>query len=178
MIVIGVVMFMYKHEQTKRDLEDEGLVGIGEILLLVSLACDGLTGALQERMKAEHNTKPGHMMKAMNKWAVFYLGIALVWSGEIWEFIEFVGRHPSIVWQLAGISFAGALGQHCIFMWVSEFGPLPCSLITTTRKFFTVLGSVLVFGHQLIGRQLIGAIFVFSGLILDGVYSKSKKKAI
>ena len=63
MIVIGVVLFMYNHEQTKRDLEDEGLVvGIGEILLLVSLSCDGLTGALQERMKAEHNTKSGPMM--------------------------------------------------------------------------------------------------------------------
>ena len=178
MIVIGVVLFMYKHEQTKRDLEDEGLVGIGEILLLVSLSCDGLTGALQERMKAEHNTKSGPMMKAMNKWAVFYLGIALVWSGEIWEFIAFVGRHPSIVWQLASVSIASALGQYFIFMCVSEFGPLPCSLITTTRKFFTVLGSVIFFGNHLIERQWFGAVLVFAGLILDGFYGKSKPKPI
>ena len=38
-------------------------LGIGELLLLVSLTCDGLTGAVQERMKAEHQTKSGHMMQ-------------------------------------------------------------------------------------------------------------------
>lgn len=46
---------------------------------------------------------------------------------------------------------------------VSEFGPLPCSVVTTTRKFFTVLASVIIFGNVLLGRQWIGAILVFSG---------------
>ena len=55
---------------------------MGEILLLVSLTCDGLTGAIQERMKAEHGTKSGHMMQAMNKWSVLYLGIALTFTGK------------------------------------------------------------------------------------------------
>lgn len=178
MIVIGVALFMYKDGKTTGKSEDEGVIGIGEILLLVSLTCDGLTGAVQERMKAEHSTKSGHMMKAMNKWSVFYLGIALVCSGEIWEFIAFVGRHPSIVWQLASVSIASALGQYFIFMCVSEFGPLPCSLVTTTRKFFTVLGSVIFFGNHLIERQWIGALFVFAGLVLDGLYGKSKPKPI
>ena len=36
---------------------------MGEILLLISLTCDGVTGAVQERMKAEYGTKSGHMMK-------------------------------------------------------------------------------------------------------------------
>jgi hypothetical protein len=48
-------------------------------------------------------------------------------------------------------------------MTVSEFGPLPLSLITTTRKFFTVLASVLIFGHHIIGRQWMGAVLVFTG---------------
>ena len=139
----------------------------------MSLTCDGLTGAVQERMKAEHSTKSGHMMKAMNKWSIFYLGIGLVCSGELWEFIAFVGRHSSIVWQLASVSIASALGQYFIFMCVSEFGSLPCSLITTTRKFFTVLASVIFFGNQLMERQWFGAILVFTGLILDGLYGKS-----
>ena len=40
-----------------------GMIGLGEILLLISLTCDGVTGAVQERMKAEYGTKSGHMMK-------------------------------------------------------------------------------------------------------------------
>ena len=48
-------------------------------------------------------------------------------------------------------------------MCVTEFGPLPCSIITTTRKFFTVLGSVLFFGNTLGSRQWVGTALVFSG---------------
>ncbi len=60
-------------------------------------------------------------------------------------------------------------------MCVSEFGPLPCSIATTTRKFFTVLGSVLIFGNALQGRQWLGAVLVFVGLFLDGVYGKEPR---
>ena len=55
------------------------------------------------------------------------------------EFLGFVQRHPSVLLQLATFSVASALGQFFIFLCVSEFGPLPCSIITTTRKFFSVL---------------------------------------
>jgi hypothetical protein len=34
---------------------------------------DGLTGAIQERMKNEYQSKSGHMMLSMNKWSVGYL---------------------------------------------------------------------------------------------------------
>jgi UDP-galactose transporter B1 len=164
LIVIGVAMFMYKDGATAAVKEDSaGYLGFGEILLLVSLTCDGLTGAVQERMKSEHQTKSGHMMRAMNKWSIFYLAVALAGTGEIWEFVAFVGRFPDVIWQLALFSITSALGQYFIFMCVSEFGPLPCSIVTTTRKFFTVLASVVFFGNSLAQRQWIGATFVFMG---------------
>ena len=47
MIVAGVAMFMYKDGSKKGGQGGEGLIGMGEILLLVSLTCDGLTGAVQ-----------------------------------------------------------------------------------------------------------------------------------
>jgi len=177
-IVAGVALFMYKDGGgSSKKSSEGGMIGLGEILLLISLTCDGVTGAVQERMKAEYGTKSGHMMKAMNLWSCLYLGVGLVATGEIWEFLSFVTRHPSIIWQLASVSAASALGQYFIFMCVSEFGPLPCSLVTTTRKFFTVLGSVIIFGNSLSNRQWMGAALVFTGLILDGVYGKSKPAA-
>ena len=139
-------------------------VGIGEILLLVSLTCDGVTGAVQERMKSEHQTKSGHMMRSMNKWSIFFLAIALTATGELWDFSSFVARHPSVMWQIGLFSVASALGQYFIFMCVSEFGPLPCSICTTTRKFFTVLASVVFFGNALVQRQWLGATLVFIGV--------------
>ena len=53
-------------------------------------------------------------------------------------------------------------------MCVSEFGPLPCSIITTTRKFFTVLGSVILFGNSLLPHQWCGAVLVFTGVSQQG----------
>lgn len=46
LIVIGVVLFMYKDQGKKAQDESSGL-GIGEILLFLSLTMDGLTGAVQ-----------------------------------------------------------------------------------------------------------------------------------
>jgi len=174
MIVAGVALFMYKDSAAQKAGSGDGLLGVGELLLLVSLTCDGLTGAVQERMKAEHGTKSGHMMMAMNKWSIGYLLVGLLITGEGVEFISFLQRHPSVLWELASFSVASALGQFFIFMTVSDFGPLPCSIITTTRKFFTVLASVIFFGNSLVTRQWIGTVFVFAGIFLDGLYGKQK----
>lgn len=174
LIVAGVALFMYKD---KPKSSTETAIGIGEILLLLSLTCDGLTGSVQERMRSEHRTKSGHMMTAMNMWSILILGVALIATGELLEFLKFVQRHPDVLWQMATLSIASALGQHFIFMCVTDFGPLPCSIITTTRKFFTVLGSVLFFGNALSQRQWMGTALVFSGLFLDGAFGKSKPKS-
>lgn len=175
MIVVGVALFMYKDKAGKAAAEAGSGIGLGEILLLVSLACDGITGAVQERMKAEHNTRSGHMMKAMNLWSMIFLGVALVLTGEGLEFIGFISRHPGVIWQILSFCVASAFGQFFIFMCVSDFGPLPCSIITTTRKFFTVLASVIFFGNELMSRQWLGVLLVFAGLFLDGVFGKKKQ---
>ncbi|GLH11441.1 hypothetical protein R5R35_002159 [Gryllus longicercus] len=176
LIVIGVALFMYKDGKTST--ESDTMIGFGEFLLLLSLTMDGLTAAIQERMKSEFQTKSGHMMLSMNLWSILFLGIAVLSTGELFTFISFIQRHPSIIWHLVTFSVASALGQFFIFLTVSDFGPLPCSIMTTTRKFFTVLGSVLLFGNTLLPRQWLATVLVFSGLFLDGMYGKtvSKKK--
>jgi UDP-galactose transporter B1 len=80
------------------------------------------------------------------------------------------------MWQLITFSLASALGQFFIFLTVSDFGPLPCSIITTTRKFFTVLGSVILFGNSLLYRQWFATAIVFTGLFLDSMYGKAVVK--
>merc|ERR1712170_186315 len=126
-------------------------------------------------MKSDHKTKSGHMMTNMNMWSFLMLGVTLLITGELLEFINFVSRHPDILWQLASVCIAMSLGQHFIFMCISEYGPLPTSIITTTRKCVTVLFSVLFFGNKLTGQQWIGAGLVFAGLFLDGNFGKSKQ---
>ena len=72
---------------------------------------DGLTGAIQERMKGEHQTKSGHMMFNMNLWSILYLVTASFATNEISHFIEFIGRFPFILYYIFAFSVLSALGQ-------------------------------------------------------------------
>lgn len=171
-VVVGVALFMYKDKPVTMKQEDDNGIGIGEILLILSLTMDGLTGAIQDRMKAEYQSKSGHMMLYMNLWSVGYLAFALIVTGELFDFIGFIQRHPFVIWDLMTFSVASALGQFFIFRMIAEYGALPCSIVTTTRKFFTVLASVIYFGNALSSRQWLGTVLVFVGLTLDGVYGK------
>ncbi|CAG4942565.1 unnamed protein product [Colias eurytheme] len=175
LIVMGVVLFMFKDQAKKVTEESQGL-GIGELLLFLSLTMDGLTGAVQERIKTESSPTAYAMMLNTNWWSSIILSIGVLLTGECFKFVAFVNQYPEVLMYLAAFALMGALGQLFIFFMVSEFGPLPCSVVTTTRKFFTVLASVIIFGNVLIFRQWIGAIFVFSGLFLDIFYSKGKSQ--
>lgn len=79
MIVLGIVLFMYKDKKQEKPMDDPlpnhpyALIGFGEALLLVSLAMDGLTGAIQDKMNGAHKTNPHTMMYNMNLWSCFYL---------------------------------------------------------------------------------------------------------
>ncbi|KAI5636996.1 UAA transporter family domain-containing protein [Phthorimaea operculella] len=174
LIVVGVVLFMYK--DGKKGTTDSQGFGIGEVLLILSLTMDGLTGAVQERIKAESSPTAYAMMLNTNWWSTLILSVGVLLSGEIFKFLSFVSLYPEVIVYIVALALMGALGQLFIFYMVSEFGPLPCSVVTTTRKFFTVLASVIFFGNVLLGRQWIGAVFVFTGLFLDIFYSKGKSQ--
>lgn len=192
LIVMGVALFMYKKDifdmytSASNNKEDNSfsttsylsLIGIGELLLLLSLTMDGLTGAIQERMKTEHQTKSGHMMFKINLWSTFYLLISTITTGELVKFYEFIQRHPSLAYDITLFSSLSAIGQLFIFLTVAEFGPLPCSIVTTTRKFFTVLTSVFLYGNKLTSSQWIGSSFVFLGLALDAIYGKGSHQQV
>ena len=45
------------------------------VLQLLSLTLDGMTGASQDRMRADYQTHAHHMMLAVNKWSIIILGV-------------------------------------------------------------------------------------------------------
>ncbi|XP_070170975.1 solute carrier family 35 member B1 isoform X2 [Polyergus mexicanus] len=76
LIVIGVALFMYKDGSVSKK-QSESYLSVGELLLLLSLTMDGLTSAVQERMRTEYKSKSGHMMLNMNLcwriWTIFHI---------------------------------------------------------------------------------------------------------
>lgn len=177
LIVVGVATFMYNKEKSKAKEGDDHIIGVGEMLVCLSLLLDGLTGVFQERMRSSSKPNPHQMMFSTNFWSILYLSAVSLITGEIFSFVEFVLRYPYLIRDLLMFGCTSALGQNFIFTTVATFGPLTCSIMTTTRKFFTILGSVIIFANPLTERQWVGVVLVFTGLLLDGKFGKSKNKA-
>ncbi|XP_064329183.1 solute carrier family 35 member B1 [Phalacrocorax carbo] len=174
LIVAGVALFLYKPK--KGAGSDDHVFGYGELLLLLSLTLDGLTGVSQDHMRAHYQTGSNHMMLNVNLWSTLFLGAGILFTGELWEFLSFTERYPSIIYNILLFGLTSALGQSFIFMTVVYFGPLTCSIITTTRKFFTILASVILFANPISTMQWVGTVLVFLGLGLDAKFGKGVKK--
>lgn len=144
---------------------DEGhMQATGLALALASLVCDGYTGGAQDRLVRAVRPTAHQLMMWMNVWASGLLAVLLLLSGQGVAGARFVARHPEVLQDLGLFCLSSALGQNFIFFSIARFGALPTTVITTTRKFFTILASVLWFGHPLSGVQWCAIAIVFAAL--------------
>ncbi|NXL50483.1 S35B1 protein, partial [Podilymbus podiceps] len=173
----GVALFLYKPK--KGAGSDDHVFwggGFSGSSQLLSLTGGGLTGVSQDHMRAHYQTGSNHMMLNVNLWSTLFLGAGILFTGELWEFLSFTERYPSIIYNILLFGLTSALGQSFIFMTVVYFGPLTCSIITTTRKFFTILASVILFANPISTMQWVGTVLVFLGLGLDARFGKGGGK--
>ncbi|CAD6187911.1 unnamed protein product [Caenorhabditis auriculariae] len=107
MIVVGVAMFLYKDKKSKA----ESQFGIGELLLLLSLAMDGTTTSIQDVINKNYRRSALSMMLFMNLYSTVYLAAGLVVTGELFSFFGFMQRHPHIFWDLSFLAASSCGGQ-------------------------------------------------------------------
>lgn len=170
MIVVGVIMFIYKEGKAN----DKGNDHIGLMLVGISLLSDGVLGAIEDRMRAATKPSTFDFMFSINMYSAVFLAIGTLAYGEVFGFIEFATKYPDVYAKIGTAAVVGSFGQVFIFMMISEFGPLPCSIVTTTRKFFTVLISVIFMGNPLSPRQMIATAIVFGALFADALFGKKQ----
>ena len=88
--------------------------------------------------------------------------------------IRFIAAHPTALSPLAAYAALGGLGQIFIFETISHFGSLTLVTITVTRKLFTMLLSVFVFGHQLTPGQWAGVAVVFTAIGIEAGFKRKE----
>jgi solute carrier family 35 (UDP-galactose transporter), member B1 len=153
--------------------------GLG--LLFLSLVLDGVTGASQDKLQEKYRLASHELMFYMNFWAVLLLIVLALVTGQAAEGYHYCLENPQILSLFLTASITSAAGQNFIFYTISNFNALTLATITTTRKFFTILVSVIWFGHELNVRQWYGVGLVFSGLLIELVnkyLGKKKVKAV
>lgn len=162
MIVVGISIFQWKQSSNEGNVTNYGL-----ILLAASLAMDGFTGPFQEKLIHKYSPSSYAMMLYINFWSSILLFISLIITNQGEKALEFCTNHSEILIKLFQLSIAGAIGQNFIYYTIQHFGSLTCTIITTCRKFFTILASVIYFGHPLSQMKWFGVAVVFAGLGMD-----------
>jgi UDP-galactose transporter B1 len=181
-ITSGIVVFRIFKASTKAVGANSSF---GLMLLVASLCLDGLTASNQKVYRAKYSspTIPGalRMMMHTNLWACLHVGALALYTGQLVDGAAYIQSHPELLWPVLVFALCSACGQFFIFLTITGPGPLVCTTITTTRKFFTILLSVLMNPeNSLTGAQWGGVALVFGGLsgeLAKKYASKGKKKA-
>ena len=77
---------------------------------------------------------------------------------------------------MVALGVVGALGQCCIYLTIYYFDCFVLTVITTMRKFISVLGSFLLFNHALKTSHIVGVSIIFSAILLETYLKLGKNK--
>ena len=79
---------------------------------------DGVTAAIQDRIRHGYITDKWSMMFFLNLFATIVFGATLLLSGELVAFLSFVQRYPYVLREMIIFSLMSALGQ--VRCWLHE----------------------------------------------------------
>jgi len=132
----------------------KGSSALGVIYISLSLACDGFTAGVQDKIKKVSKergakVKPYDMMFWSNMAMLLVaLFVALV-LGQMSHGLAFIAANPEILTKVLAFAACSAMGQSFVFFVIAEYGALKCATVTTTRKIMSVMLSIFTKGHAL-----------------------------
>jgi len=181
-VTIGMILFSYaipplivENEKTvetaPENIDESGSDWIGWCLISLSLILDGALAICQKRMIS---SKPGisNTMFVTNLWQMAISGVLVIYNWSEKGGILFTLSNGYVAKLLTTCSVIETVGQFFVFSLLLVHGPLVTAITTTTRKFFTILVSIFLFGHTLTFIQWIGITAVFSGILIDICYKR------
>ncbi|GJJ72688.1 solute carrier family 35 (UDP-galactose transporter), member B1 [Entomortierella parvispora] len=187
LITLGVSGFMLlapldEHKASKKGAVNSSLYGL--FLVAINLTLDGVTNSTQDQIFHRFKVSGQQMMCFMNMfmtafmagWLLFF-GVLHGANSELAMAVQFCKTHPAILQDVALFSICGALGQCFIFYTLEHYGSLSLVTVTVTRKLFTILLSVVAYGHKLNPQQWVMVAVVFSGIGLEAYVKRSEKLA-
>jgi len=190
-LCVGISLFTLAQshpEKASRKLEGaDGGYGMlyacyGVALILINLSMDGYTSNEQDRLYVDHPISAMQMMKHNNFWqSVYQLAfLVLGWlvsghDGQLYGAVRMLRLCPSIRLDLVAFCLCGAVGQVLVFRLIKEYGSLVWITISVTRQLFTIVLSVLLFGHRVNLVQWGGVLLVFCGLSFEVLFNHIEK---
>ncbi|PSC72711.1 UDP-galactose UDP-glucose transporter 3 isoform A [Micractinium conductrix] len=154
---------------------------LGYAMCLVNLVLDGYTNAAQDEIHKRYKQGSAlQMMCWMNFWCgLYYVPLLFVFSSVGQDLLAFCLAHPEAGYDILLFCACGAVGQLFIFATIKTFGSLLNTLVTTTRKFFNILLSVVWNANPLLPQQwaAVALLFCVSSASTMGCSSSSLANA-
>ncbi|KAF8983545.1 UDP-galactose transporter [Entomortierella lignicola] len=180
LVTIGVSGFMLlapldEHSKGKKGAVNSSFYGL--FLVTINLTLDGIINSTQDQIFHAYKVTGQQMMCLMNVFMSAFMTIWLLnpWNLELSSALEFCKTHPAIINDIVMFSICGALGQCFIFYTLEQYGSLSLVTVTVTRKLFTILLSVVAYGHKLNHKQWLMVAVVFSGIGLEAYVKRAEK---
>eukprot|EP00536_Pseudo-nitzschia_multiseries_P000612 jgi/Psemu1/321703/estExt_fgenesh1_pg.C_70053 len=180
-ISAGIALFNFSRmpqnqAESSSTTNDDGGYWTGMLLLSLSLCMDGFLGAFQGILKRpgtgpiEKRQRPPTAVETMlfvNAYALFLLIPLSMVTGQWGDGIRLLKYNEQLRMNITILTGVVSIGQIFIFLCITWYSSLVTTTITTTRKFFTILFSVLHFGHSFTVGQWTSVLMVFGGLYLS-----------
>lgn len=195
-VTAGVAVFtLHSGSRKAKKMADDANMAWGMLLLSINLLFDGLTNSTQDYIFTAFKPYTGpQMMCANNMMSTFVTGSFLLLSpyvagtaigqwlgmgdgGEMAEALDFMRRYPAVWKDVLGFAACGAVGQVFIFYTLATFSSVLLVTVTVTRKMFTMILSVVAFGHTLTQMQWLGVGLVFGGIGVEAAIARKEKMA-
>ncbi|GFH60197.1 solute carrier family 35 (UDP-galactose transporter), member B1 [Chaetoceros tenuissimus] len=175
LIVAGVGLFMGGGSSSKKSSGDSELSSssqiVGIILLFISLCFDGGTGAYEDKLMAVHSVGPFDLMYNIQLGKTIIAGVSLLVLNQVHVFLQMC---QDMGFVLVALGLTGAMGQVFIFVTISKFGALTCSIIGLARKVTTLVASIYFYGHHLNGVQITGLVICVTSMVMNFMGKKGK----
>jgi len=175
LLVSGTVLLsLGSSKNANHSSHDDRNSTMGIAFVLLSLVMDGCTGGLQKQLKRDMAATPPTTYEFLLYTHISMLTTAFVVSvitGDLWHGLVYIQQQPAVAVLVTQLCLLSVVGQSFIFYLISNFDPMLCATVTTTRKMWSVLLSIFLFQHQLSTMGYSGLVLALAGL---GVELQSK----
>ncbi|KXZ55596.1 hypothetical protein GPECTOR_2g1146 [Gonium pectorale] len=157
---------------------DAALVVIGGGLMLLYLFVDGLTSTWQDSMFKGYSVNVCDQVLYTASFSMLLSLIGCIATHQLLPALAFLNRNPEAIWWILALSAASALVQLVISWTIKRYGAVVFATIMTTRQFFSILLSSVVYLTPLTLGQWGGTLLVFGAIYVKALQRCTEHKQL
>jgi hypothetical protein len=184
---ISVILFNLSSNKKNKADDSSSRSTIGIIILLISLFFDGLLSLKEKMIQVNINDNLEYKgyeqiicweyMKIFGL-CTFIFGFSQILFktifGNYFQILKIAFSCKGLIRDLFCYAVFDALGQSVLFIFLSKYGPLTVSMVTSVRKILSISLSILYFGKSISFSQNISLILAGT-IIFWEIYDKGNK---